>query len=368
MCAAKAEDLAKNRKCSEGLLRGMGSGTSGRSATGQERPSCAVPKGMSGRDKAKPKHGCAQRESEGCVVPMKAVQDNAAEGRRPALVGFPAGGKHEGMACTTRVNLPSGRTAVPQKWEKVRRLQWKLYGAAKRQPERKFHALWQCITDRHTLWEAWRRVDANHGAAGVDGEKLKTIKDRGVEEFIESLQSDLKAGTYQPQCVRRVHIPKGNGKTRPLGIPTVRDRVVQRAVKLVIEPLFEADFKECSYGFRPKRNAIQALEELRKSAPRGYEWAVEVDIQSYFDTIDHGRLMKLVERRISDRKVLKLIRKWLEAGVLEEGQRKETWVGTPQGGVISPLLANLYLHARGSWSVRCIRCRRSGRWTGGPAI
>jgi RNA-directed DNA polymerase len=226
----------------------------------------------------------------------------------------------------------------------VRKLQWKLYRAAKQEPERKFHALWQCVTDRHTLWEAWRRVNANRGAAGVDGETLKAIKDRGIEEFIEELQRDLKTGAYYPQQVRRVYIPKANGKKRPLGIPTVRDRVVQMAAKLVIEPLFEADFEESSYGFRPRRSAIQALEELRTSAPKGFEWAVEVDIQSFFDTIDHEALMELVGRRISDRKVLKLIWKWLKAGVLEDGAVKETMIGTPQGGVISPLLANIFLH------------------------
>ena len=243
-----------------------------------------------------------------------------------------------------KANLPGGRTAVPQKWEKVRKLQGGLYRAAKRSEDRRFHALWQCVTDRHVLWEAWRRVAANRGSAGVDGETLKAIEDRGVKSFLEGLQADLLTGRYRPRCVRRVYIPKPDGRKRPLGIPTVRDRVVQMAVKIVVEPIFEADFEDCSYGFRPRRNAVQALEVLRKAAPQGYEWAVEVDIQSFFDTIDHERLVRLVERRISDRKVLKVIQQWLKAGVLEEGNWRETMTGTPQGGVASPLLANIYLH------------------------
>lgn len=182
-----------------------------------------------------------------------------------------------------KANSPGGRTAVPQKWEKVRKLQWGLYRAAKRSEVRRFHALWQCMTDQHVLWAAWGRVEANRGSAGVDGETLKAIEDHGVDSFIEGLQADLLSGQYRPQGVRRVYIPKPDGRKRPLGVPTVRDRVVQMAMKIVIEPIFEADFEDCSYGFRPRRNAVQALEVLRKAAPQGYEWAVEVDIQSFLD-------------------------------------------------------------------------------------
>ena len=228
--------------------------------------------------------------------------------------------------------------------EKVQQLQEKLCHAAKENSKRKFHALYDKIYRTDTLKEAWRRVRANKGASGVDGETLADIEKLGVDLFLQDCERRLKEGDYNPQPVRRQYIPKKDGKLRPLGIPTVRDRVIQMATKLIVEPIFEADFQESSFGFRPKRSAKQALERIRKACNRKGNWVVDVDIQGYFDNINHDKLMKLVEMRINDRRILKLIRKWLQAGVMEEGIVRRSDLGTPQGGVISPLLANIYLN------------------------
>ncbi|HYR93582.1 MAG TPA: group II intron reverse transcriptase/maturase [Methylomirabilota bacterium] len=242
----------------------------------------------------------------------------------------------------------------PPMVDKVRQLQRRLWVAAKRSPKRRFHALLDRIYRRDVLWEAWRRVKANRGAAGVDRETLVDVEQYGVERMLDKLHVVLRAGTYRPQPVLRRYIPKADGRQRPLGIPTVRDRVAQMATTIVLEPIFEADFRASSYGFRPKRSATQALEMLRVQGAQGGNHVLDADIRDYFGNIDHTKLLKLVALRISDRRVLKLLRQWLAAGVMEDGQWRAMIAGTPQGGVISPLLSNIYLHVLDRvWEDRC---------------
>ncbi len=227
----------------------------------------------------------------------------------------------------------------------VRALQHALYRAAKADPGRRFHALHDKVHRRDVLARAWWLVRRNSGAAGIDHITIAEVKEYGVARLLDELAAELQAGRFRPLPARRVFIPKpGSAEQRPLSIPTIRDRVVQAAVKIVIEPIFEADFLPCSFGFRPKRSAHDALQVLVDESFQGKRWVVETDVANCFEAIPHSGLMSAVEERVSDRRLLGLLRAFLRAGVMLEGTVRRAVTGTPQGGVVSPLLANVYLH------------------------
>jgi RNA-directed DNA polymerase len=234
----------------------------------------------------------------------------------------------------------------------IRTLQRKLYRKAKQEPDFRFYLLYDKIYRKDILSHAYARVKANKGAAGVDGQSFEVIESQGLEKWLEGIRKDLRDKTYKPQPVRRVLIPKPGGGERPLGIPTIRDRTVQTAAKLVLEPILEADLEPQAYGYRPKRSAHDAIQKVHKLICEGYTEVVDADLSKYFDTIPHTELLKSVARRIVDRDVLHLIKMWLKVPVEEreaDGKRRMTGGrssrrGTPQGGIVSPLLANLYMN------------------------
>ncbi len=253
--------------------------------------------------------------------------------------------------------------------ENIRELQRKLYRKAKQEKEYRFYLLYDKIYRLDILSHAYSLVKANKGAPGIDGETFNSVEERegGAEKYLEEIAGELKRKDYKPQAVRRVYIPKAAGGKRPLGIPVIKDRVVQMAVKIVIEPIFEADFQDNSYGFRPKRNAHQAVDDVRNHLLEGKTEVIDADISKYFDTIPHDKLMQLVAKRIVDKQILKLIKMWLKAPIVEErGDGKKEYKGnekgTPQGGVISPLLANIYLNVLDTiWVVKKVQEKMGAR-------
>ena len=346
----KADDIPRRRDGVEGgSTRQQKSKMTGETLIGPEACSALGREAHKGNRKRRPDAG----EGVGGGHSSDEGRDNRLERRATASVTRSKRGKVTGLPPR---GMARSRPKPLMRLDNTRKLQRTLYRVAKCETLRKFTSLYDKVYRADLLMEAWRRVKRNGGAAGVDRVTVEAIEAEGVERFLDELREELCSESYRVKAVRRVHIPKPGqpGKTRPLGIPTVRDRVVQMAVKLVIEPVFEADFLSCSYGFRPKRTPRMALNAIVEGVRSGLQHVVDVDLASYFDTIAHETLMRLVERRVGDVRVLRLIRAWLRAGVMEEGQLRHPVRGTPQGGVISPLLANIYLHeVDRQWRASC---------------
>ena len=242
-------------------------------------------------------------------------------------------------------SLTSKRRSDMTSEERVRQFQIRLYRKAKQDKTFRFYVLYDKLSLGYMLKEVWKRVKQNKGAAGYDGMSISDVEKYGVEMYLSEIADEVRQEAYKAQPVLRVYIPKANGKLRPLGIPTVKDRIIQMCCKLVIEPIFEADFQDCSFGFRPKRSAKDAITRVKGHvATERLRQVYDADLSGFFDNIPHDRLMKLVEQRISDRRILKLIRMWLKTPVFEDNRLTKSKKGTPQGGVISPLLANIYLN------------------------
>lgn len=354
-CALKAKPATERPQARRGLLRrdGVQDGSTQREPielTGETLfgPAEATLAGREAYKGGPRKRGNEAKRGVGGGRSTGERREKRREGRAATFIKRTKQGKAAGLpprGTAQPRRKPEERSALVR-LNPARKLQRTLYRVAKQQPERRFSLLYDKVCRLDILQEAWRRVQANKGAAGVDQQSIDAIRAAGEEQFLQELGQELRSQRYRSAMVRRVHIPKPGqpGKTRPLGIPTVRDRVVQMAVKLVIEPLFEADFRPCSYGFRPQRTPRLALRALVQRINAGYRQVVDVDLQGYFDTIDHELLLQLVARRVGDVRVLRLIRAWLKAGVLAEGRVTHPDRGAPQGGVISPLLSNILLH------------------------
>ncbi|CAG0943339.1 Group II intron-encoded protein LtrA [Anaerolineae bacterium] len=342
--ATHREDQAKHEPMSRDGVSGGDTRGKRIKTTGETRLSLTKSKATVSREAYKGKARKRRNDAPAGVGGGDSTEElveNTREGSTATSIKRTKKGKATGLS-------PRGKTP-PQSAERMssaRKLQRTLYRVAKQQPHRRFTLLYDKICRADVLQEAWQRVKRNGGAAGVDAMTLDAVKEYGEARLLTELEQALREKTYRVSPVRRVYIPKPGqpGRQRPLGIPTVQDRVVQMATKIVIEPLFEADFLPCSYGFRPKRTPRMALSVIAEKTQMGYAHIVDVDLQSYFDTIDHTLLMRLVERRVGDKQVLRLIRAWLKAGILDEGKVTHPNRGTPQGGVISPLLSNIFLH------------------------